>query len=215
MADNDTAVTHTTTSRAESFLLGAIADQRRHRRIFLSLPVRFMVSEEGEHRGVVFDMSPGGLSVTSDLRPAIGGRAVLYIDDIGRVEGMVARHHTYGFAVRLSTTQNRRDKIAERLIYHANRHRLRGEDLRVHERYETDGKAHCIMPDGTEVACQVIDLSLTGAAIGLKLQPPVGSEVSIGRMRGRIVRHIPGGVAIRFLKSAASAASLAAHLNLR
>jgi hypothetical protein len=157
-------------------------------------------------------MSPGGVSVTADTKPEIGSRIVLYIDDIGRGEGTVTRHHSYGFATRLATTQNRRDKIAERLTFHANSHRLRGEDLRRDERIETDQEARCAMPDGSEIVCRVVDLSLSGAAIAIKPPPPVGTEIVVGRMHGRVVRHIPDGVAIQFLRRATSQAGLAAHI---
>lgn len=215
MAVDDQTLDPVAASRAEAFLLGGLGDERRHRRIFVSLPVRFMIADQGEHRGVLFDMSPGGLSITSDLRPAVGTRAVLYIDDIGRVEGAVSRTHDHGFAVRLSATQNRRDKIAERLIFHANRHRLRDEALRSSERIESDQEAHCRMPDGSEVVCRVIDLSLGGAALAIDPQPPVGTEIAVGRMLGRVVRKIPHGVAIQFVQKASSHAGLAERLGRR
>jgi hypothetical protein len=199
-------------SRFESFLLGQLADQRRHRRIVVSLPVRFMADNGSEHRGLLFDMSPGGVSVTAENSPPIGSRAILYIDDIGRVEGTVARHHPYGFAVRLAATQNRRDKIAERLIFHANRHRLRDDDFRAHERTETDQSVKCTMPGGQEMSCRVIDLSLTGAAIAMKAPPAIGAELIIGRMQGRVVRRIPEGVAIRFMTPVLSHAGLVDRL---
>lgn len=199
MTDDDAATDNVPQSRFESFILGARRDERRHRRVVITLPVRFMIEGGEEHRALLFDMSPGGVSLTSDLRPDIGTRLVLYIDDIGRCEGTVARHHDYGFALKLIATQNRRDRIAERLTYHANRHRLRDEDLRTHERTELDRQTRCTLPDGTILDCRVTDLSLTGAAIAIQPRPAIGMEVSIGRLRGRVVRHLPNGVAIRFL----------------
>ncbi|MFT3811510.1 MAG: PilZ domain-containing protein [Micropepsaceae bacterium] len=203
MTDEDAATEDTPQSRLESFILGA-ADERRHRRVVITLPVRFMAETGEEHRAMLFDMSPGGISLTSDLRPEIGARLVLYIEDIGRCEGAVVRHHEYGFALRLIATQNRRDRIAERLTFHANRHRLRDDDLRMHERTEHDHQTRCLMPDGAEQSCRVIDLSLTGAAIALDRRPVIGAEVVIGRIQGRVVRHLPQGIAIRFLAVAPS-----------
>jgi hypothetical protein len=123
---------------------------------------------------------------------------------IGRCEGAVVRHHAYGFALRLIATQNRRDRIAERLTFHANRHRLRDDDLRAHERVEHEHQTRCVTPDGGETPCRVIDLSLTGAAIAMDQRPAIGEEVVIGRIQGRVVRHIPQGIAIRFLSVAPS-----------
>ena len=213
--DSDDQAAEVTPSRLQKYLLGDARDERRHRRVVISLPVRFMLEDSTEHRGLLFDMSPGGVSVTSETLPPIGSRVVLYIDDIGRVEGQIVRHHSFGFAVKSVATQNRRDKIAERLTYHANRHRLRDEDLRVHERKDVDQEGRCILPDGTEVGCRVIDLSLTGAAIAVDPKPAVGSEVGIGRMRGKVVRHIAGGIAIRYLNAELSHVRLVDQLRSR
>jgi len=125
----------------------------------------------------------------------------------------VVRHHEYGFALRLIATQNRRDRIAERLTYHANRHRLRDEDLRLHERVEFDQETRCHLPDGADIACRILDLSLSGAAVMMESRPPVGAEVVIGRMQGRVVRHIPQGIAIRFLATAPSPVAAAERLS--
>ena len=210
--DSDNKAAEVTASRLQKFLLGEARDERRHRRVVISLPVRFMQEDSSEHRGLLYDMSPGGVSVTSEIQPPMNSRLVLYIDDIGRIEGQVVRHHSFGFAVKVAATQNRRDKIAERLTYHANRHRLRDEDLRAHERKDVDHEGRCVMPDGTEVPCRVIDLSLTGAALALDPKPPVGSDVGIGRMRGKVVRHIAGGIAIRYLNAELSHARLVEQL---
>lgn len=212
MTGEDAATEDKLQSRLESYILGETADERRHRRIVISLPVRFMFQDGVEQRALLFDMSPGGVSLTSESRPDIGTRAVLYIEDIGRCEGVVARHHAYGFALRLTTTQNRRDRIAERLTYHANRHRLREEDLRVHERTEIDHETRCILPDGADMPCRVIDLSLTGAAIAIAKRIPIGTEIAVGRMQGRVVRHIPQGIAVRFLTAASSQTAAAERL---
>ncbi len=204
MSDESSSTTEAPPSRLQSYILGERADERRHRRIVITLPVRFMAEGGDEHRALLFDMSPGGISVTSEVKPELGARVVLYIDDIGRCEGAVTRHHTFGFAVRLTTTQNRRDRIAERLTYHANRHRLREEDLRVHERVELDHETRCTLADGSDVPCRVLDLSLSGAAVMMDARPEIGSEVLVGRMKGRVVRHLPQGIALRFLAAASS-----------
>lgn len=203
----------TTPTRLEAYLLGRSADERRHRRVVVSLPVRYVISgDEEERRGLLYDMSPGGLSVTTQARPAIGAHAVLYIDELGRVEGDVARHHPFGFAVRLSATHMRRDRLAEQLTWHANRHRLQGSDLRRHERIETDHETVCVLPDGVRAPCRVVDLSLSGAALEIDRKPPVGTAISIGRMHGRVVRHTPRGFAIRFLQVGVNRAALSVKL---
>jgi hypothetical protein len=60
--------------------------------------------------------------------------------------------------------------------------------------------ARLILQNGTNVACRVIDLSASGAAVAIApdLLPPVGAAVTIGKTAGRVVRHIENGFAIEF-----------------
>ena len=44
----------------------------------------------------------------------------------------------------------------------------------------------------------VIDISLSGAAIELAVRPAMGTPVTLGRMRARVVRHFQDGVAVEF-----------------
>ena len=41
-------------------------------------------------------------------------------------------------------------------------------------------------------------MSLGGANVGTDLRAPIGTVVSIGRMKGRVVRHTAEGIAIAF-----------------
>jgi len=45
----------------------------------------------------------------------------------------------------------------------------------------------------------VIDISLSGAGLRSRSKPSIGSPVMLGRMRGRVVRHLEDGFAIEFL----------------
>jgi hypothetical protein len=60
-------------------------------------------------------------------------------------------------------------------------------------------------------ACEVLDISLTGAAIKTDVMPSLGTCVVIGKMRGRIIRYTDKGVAIEFVKPL-DRDSLAEHL---
>ena len=55
-----------------------------------------------------------------------------------------------------------------------------------------------ILPNGEVYECRVIDVSLSGASIASILKPPIGANVVLGRMRGRVVRHHDKGLAIQF-----------------
>jgi hypothetical protein len=46
----------------------------------------------------------------------------------------------------------------------------------------------------------VLDISLSGAALRTAVLPCLGTCVSLGKMRGRVVRYHECGIAIEFLK---------------
>ena len=59
-----------------------------------------------------------------------------------------------------------------------------------------------ILPNGNNVACRIIDVSESGAAISIsqELRPAMGTMVTIGKTQGRVVRHVEDGFAIEFTR---------------
>ena len=53
--------------------------------------------------------------------------------------------------------------------------------------------------DGTTIKCHIIDVSLSGASVQLDICPEVGTDVMLGRMRARVVRHHENGVGLEFV----------------
>lgn len=200
--------------RRTAFLQGLLADQRAHRRVVIALGLRFMSMGGSEHAGHIVDMSVGGMSIACEpgTAPGVGARVIVYIEDIGRVEGSVVRLTDLGFAVQLDTTPAKRDRLAERLTWHANRNYAHLEDLRRHDRTDTEHRTRLFLADGRELDCRVIDLSLGGVSIAADPPPPVGARVVIGRMQGRVVRHHEKGAAIEFVDAPPSKGSLAERL---
>jgi hypothetical protein len=54
------------------------------------------------------------------------------------------------------------------------------------------------MPDKRQYTCRIVDLSLSGAAVEIDVRPAIGTQVTLGNMRGQIVRHFDEGIAIEF-----------------
>jgi hypothetical protein len=52
------------------------------------------------------------------------------------------------------------------------------------------------------VGCRIIDVSLSGAGIALPqaLRPEIGAVVTLGKITGRVVRHLEEGFAIEFTR---------------
>ncbi|MBV9558638.1 MAG: PilZ domain-containing protein [Pseudolabrys sp.] len=178
-------------------------ERRRHQRVKVSLLGRFMLTDRREYPCQVTDMSPGGMALISPVQGTPGERVIAYVDHLGRLEGVVARNFHNGFAMTIGATARKRDKLAAQLTWLANRHILNLPEDRRHGRFVPKNPvARLILPNGHNISCRVIDLSASGAAIGIApdLRPEVGAMVMIGKTQGRVVRHIEGGFAVEFTR---------------
>jgi hypothetical protein len=192
------------------------SERRRHRRVPMKLNVRFLLEDGSEHGGQVSNISIGGMSITSEARPAAGSSIIAYVQDLGRLEGLVSRMDENGFAVRLTLSAMRRDKLEERLGADspsaAKSSAKSAAGGRRHQRETTSGVTRIHRADGREIACRVIDLSLGGVSVETAEWPPLGEQVMVGKMRGRVVRHHETGIAIEFVEIPPSRGSLAEQL---
>ena len=187
-------------------------DQRRFKRVPLRLAARYMTAGGEEHQATMINISAGGISLESDQRPEMGTRVIAYIDDIGRVEGRVVRYHDGGFAFEIDAPQSKRERLVERITYHANRADEEIPDDRRHVRVPVDHRAVLALPDGREVECNVLDMSLSGASVETEECPPIGTQVRVGKMPGEVVRHHATGIAVRFTGIQRTGGSLASQL---
>ena len=146
------------------------------------------------------DISPGGVALPTPVLGRVGERVVAYLDHLGRVEGQIARTFEGGFAMTINATLRKKDKLAAQLTWLANRHELKLPEDRRHERVipKVTLATTVHLPDGREYPATVIDMSLSGAAIAVKVKPPIGSPVSVGKLRANIVRHLEEGFAVEF-----------------
>jgi PilZ domain len=184
-------------------------ERRRHARTQMNLTVRFLLHDGTEHSGTVTNISVGGMAITSSAKPAAGSIVIAYVQDLGRLEGLVSRTEGDGFAVRLTLSALRREKLEERLGVGF---KPAGIEGRRHDRESTEGVSKVVRSDGREVACKVIDLSLGGVSVAAAERRPLGEQVLVGKMRGRVVRHHDRGFAIEFTEIPPSRGSLAEQL---
>jgi len=175
-----------------------VPDRRRYRRVPVSFQGRFMAEDKREYPCEVIDLSAGGMALRAPVICQKGERIVAYLDNLGRLEGTVARTFEGGFAVEIRASTQKRERIANVLTWYINRDLL-GSEGRQHERFEPRIAAQkLILPNGDVHDCRVIDVSLSGASVATRVKPPLDSVVVLGRLRGRVVRHHDQGVAIQF-----------------
>ncbi len=181
-----------------------LADERRRfQRVKVNLLGRYMLEDRREFPCQVVDMSPGGMALVAPVMGMPGERVIAYVDHLGRLEGKIARRLDNGFAMTISASARKRDKLAAQLTWIANRHILNLPEDRRHGRFTPKNQsARLILPNGNNIAVRVIDLSQSGAAVALapEQRPPVGAMVMLGKTQGRVVRHIDEGFAIEFTR---------------
>lgn len=176
-----------------------VTDRRRHQRVQVNILGRFMLEDRREYPCQVIDMSPGGLAMITPVTGRVGERVIAYLDHLSRVEGRISRLIDGGFAVQLQNTARKRDKIANVLTWLANRDELNLPEDRRHDRFvPKNPMTRMILADGSEHACRIIDVSLSGAALATDIVPGTGESITLGKMHARVIRPIEGGIAVEF-----------------
>ncbi len=180
-------------------------ERRRYPRVPVSVKGRFLAPDGSEHACEIRDMSLSGIALISEVEVPMGSHLIIYLDDFGRFEGPVVRAFDGGFAIETALSGPRRDRVAERLAIYAKggEEAAAAERRRVFPRYApqeagVEEGSVLTLSDGRTAPCRIVDMSLGGANVATELRAPIGMNVSIGRMKGRIVRHTAEGIAIEF-----------------
>lgn len=177
----------------------ARTERRDFQRVRVKVYGRYMLEDRSEYPCQVIDMSPGDVALRTAKRGALGERVIVYLDQIGRVEGVVTRSLEDGFAMTIIASDRKRDKLAAQLTWLANKHELDLPEDRRHERVSPRNPITTLdLGDGRQYRCRIVDLSLSGAAIEIEVKPAIGLPVTLGTMRGRVVRHFEDGIAVEF-----------------
>ncbi|WP_299725307.1 PilZ domain-containing protein [Devosia sp.] len=175
------------------------AEKVRFQRVKVSVLGRYMLADRREFPCQVLEMSPGEAMVIAPVSGVVGERVIAYIDHIGRIEGTIIEQVEGGFLMEVAASPRKRDKMAAQLTWLANKDVLNLPEDRRHERVVPDNRhSTVVLDDGRRYNCKIIDISLSGAAIELDVRPAMGTPVTLGRMRARVVRHFQNGVAVEF-----------------
>ncbi len=175
-------------------------DRRRHKRIAIHCLGRFMRADKAEYPCKLIDISIGGAAMETAQEVRAGEHMVAYFEEIGRIDGAVNRLIHGGFAMQIQATAHRREKLAAQLTWLANRKALGIPEARRHERVlPTQAESFLVLSNGQQIACQILDVSISGASVSAAFLPPVGMEVLLGRLRAKVMRHHEQGIGLQFL----------------
>ena len=160
---------------------------------------RFMLPDMTEHPCQIGTLSLSKASLITNVDVPAGVHIVAYIEEVGRVEGPITKHTQGGFEIGFDLNESRRERFRTRLKWLREKANDPSADARRHPRYEpADSKSHITLPDGRVYPCQVVDISLSGAAVTTDILPTLGTKIMLGKMSGRVVRYLPSGLAIEF-----------------
>jgi hypothetical protein len=174
-------------------------ERRRHQRVKVVLPGRLMLEDRREYPCQTIDISPGGVAFAGSTKGGVGERVIAYLNQIGRVEGTVARHFENGFAIQMKLPVVKREKLADQLTWLANRQALGMAEDRRHERIPPRSSHTTLkLPNGQEYLAKLVDVSISGAALTVGIKPTIGSSVVVGDTAAQVVRHFEGGIAVEF-----------------
>ncbi len=174
-------------------------ERRRHQRVDVQVMGRYMLESRREYPCQTVNISPGGLAILAPVMGNIGERVVIYLDQLGRVEGTVVRQFQNGFAIAFSATVRKRDKLASQLTWLANRQLLGLPEDRRHDRVQPRIPRTVITLDnGQQVVARLIDISTSGAGISTDLKLVMDQRIVVGKLPAKVVRVFEGGVAVEF-----------------
>ncbi|RDE10327.1 PilZ domain-containing protein [Pelagibacterium lacus] len=174
-------------------------DEGRFQGVRVSILGRYMLADRREFPCQIIEMSPGDAYVIAPVSGRVGEKIIIYLDHLGRVEGTILEQKDGGFRMDLVASPRKRDKLAAQLTWLANKDLLNLPEDRRHERVVPDIRHSSIrLEDGRRYNCKITDISLSGAAVEIEVRPALGTPITLGRMRARVVRHFSDGIAVEF-----------------
>ena len=130
---------------------------------------------------------------------AVHEKLALKLDGLGLLRATVARITHDGFAAELHIPAKDVDTFAARIDWLKQRHIKALTDRRDAKRWLPRNPRSVLIVGKAEIACLVIDLSTSGAAVSADIMPKIGQPIVVGGIMGRVVRRIEAGFAIQFL----------------
>src|SRR5690349_7039452 len=135
-------------------------DKRRYPRYAVSLPGRFMRADKLDYDTRLIDISVESAAMTTPVPLRVGEKLIVYLQHLGGLEGEVCRLFGDSFAMQISGTQRKRDKLAMQLPRLASSTEipadLLDDEVREYPRVTAED-ALIVLPDGSSKVCPLRD----------------------------------------------------------
>lgn len=130
-----------------------------------------------------------------------GDIVTAHFEAFGIMRGRISRKMPSGFVMELALTDEDRNKLGSKIIWHKKRVHEQIADKRDHKRIlPRDPRTTLTLADGRQMPCFVIDISQSGIAISAELTPRLGMPLAVGKLVGRVVRYLDVGFALQFIR---------------
>ncbi len=147
-------------------------------------------------------------SISTRVAVAVGpvtgkeGEAVTALfDEFGILRGKISRKLPSGFAMDLTLTDAERNKLGGKIVWQKKKVHEQVPDKREHKRIlPRDPRTVLTLADGKQIPCFVIDISQSGIAVSAEISPGLGTPMAIGKLVGRVVRHLEVGFALQYIQ---------------
>jgi hypothetical protein len=146
-------------------------------------------------------ISPYEVTLIVPVMGRTGADLTVVCDEFGPLEGSVSRSTGLGFAMKIKATDEERARLADKIAWHEKFQRRQTADNRKHKRIvPNDPLSSLLLADGSNLRCFVIDYSVAGVAVSADIMPELRMPLAVGKVVGRVVRHLAGGFAVEFVE---------------
>ena len=144
----------------------------------------------------VLKMSARAIELSAPVTGTPGEWVCAHFDRLGKFEGPIIRTGRRSLVMRIVATADEISKVADKIAWIEDKNTA---DARRHERLvPADPNSSVMLSDGSVLPCEIIDYSVSGAAVNAEHDPNVGAVVKVGNIVGNVVRRFAGGFAVEF-----------------
>lgn len=147
-------------------------------------------------------VSPFRMIVEVPVIGRVGDRIDSYFGDFGKLDGEISDTVSGSFLLELLLTRPMRQRMSDQLSWLEKKQT--DPTVRDHRQQAriVPASPHSMLTfaDGAVSGCFIIDMSPSGAAVSADVQPDIGTPLAIGACVGRVVRHLQGGFAVKFVE---------------
>jgi hypothetical protein len=184
-----------------------VRERRNDVRVIINLPGRYWLVPSGSPRDEMrqfacraINISAQAVALTVPVQGSPGQLVLAEIEHFGKLHGQIARLvSNRGFVMRIEANDEAREKFVDKIDWLERHKNLEVSDRRKQARFAPrNPHSTLLFADGSMRTCFVVDLSVTGAAISGDIVPDVGTVIAVGKIVGRVVRHLEAGFAVKF-----------------